>query len=91
MKIHNKEFRIIEKTYGDGHKEFHAEQLIFNLFGLKFWKDYIYDIWDYGYATINFKWRFETYQECLDYLTKNIEEKIKTKQNNKLININIFK
>jgi hypothetical protein len=26
MKICNKEFRIIEETFGDGHKEFLAEQ-----------------------------------------------------------------
>ena len=30
MKIHNKEFHIIEKTYGDGHKEYHTEQLLIN-------------------------------------------------------------
>lgn len=91
MKIHNKEYRIIEKTYGDGQKQYHAEYCCLNLFFIKFWKDYVYDYIDYGYGSISYKYRFPTYQECLDYLTENIEKKIKTNQNKKVININIFK
>ena len=91
MKIHNKEFRIVEKTYGDGHKEYHAEKLLINLLLFKIWKDYVYDVWDYGYGSITWKYRFHTYDECLDYLTKNLDEKYKNRQKNKLINTNIFR
>ena len=90
MKIHNKEFRIVEETFGDGHKSYHAEYLFLNLFFFKIWKDYIYDVWDYGYACINYAYRFKTYDECLDYLTKNLEEKYNDEQNKKIINKNIF-
>jgi len=91
MKIHNKEFRIVEKTYADGHKEYHAEECILNLFFFRIWKDYVYGISYYGYGSVNWKYRFNTYNECLDYLVKNLDEKYKSKQNNKLININIFR
>ena len=84
MKIHNKEFRIIEKTYGDGHKEYHAEQLLINLLFFKIWKDYVY-------GSISWKYRFNTYDECLDYLTKNLNKKYQNIQKNKLLNINIFR
>ena len=91
MKIHNKEYRIIEKTFGDGHKEYHAEKRILNLFFFGIWEDYIYGVDDYGYGSIVYKYRFDTYEECLDYLTKNIEDKLKEENNKKIISINIFK
>lgn len=90
MKICGKEFRIIEKTYGDGHKEYHAEALWLNLFFFKIWKDYVYDVWDYGYGSISFKDRFSSYEECVKNLTGNVEKKYKEKQSEKLINKNIF-
>ena len=52
MKIHNKEYRIIKKVYGDGHEEYHAEERILNLFLFGIWKDYIYGVNDYGYGSI---------------------------------------
>lgn len=91
MKIHNKEYRIIKKVYGDGHEEYHAEERILNLFLFEIWKDYVYGISDYGYGSIVYKYRFPTYEECLDYLIKNIEYKLKLKKDKKVISINIFK
>ena len=91
MKIHNKEYRIIKEVFGDGHEEYHAEERILNLFFFGIWKDYIYEIRDYGYGSLVMKYRFPTYQECLDYLTENIEYNLKIKNNKKLINIKIFK
>ena len=91
MKIHNKEYRIIKKVYGDGHEEYHAEERILNLFLFGIWKDYEYDYVDYGYGSISYKYRFPTYDECVKELTKNVEEKIKEKNNKKVINIKIFK
>ena len=91
MKIHNKEYRIIKEVYGDGHEEYHAEERILNLFLFEIWKDYVYGISDYGYGSITYKYRFPTYDECLDYLIKNIEYNSKLKNDKKIISINIFK
>ena len=91
MKIHNKEYRIIKKVYGDGHEEYHAEERILNLFLFGIWKDYVYEIRDYGYGAIIYKYRFPTYDKCLDYLIKNIEYNLKLKNDKKVISINIFK
>ena len=91
MKIHNKEFRIVEKTYGNGLKQYHAEYCYLNLFFFKLWKDYEYDYVDYGYGSISYKYRFKSYDDCLEVLTKNIEDKIKEKNNKKVINKSIFK
>jgi len=90
MKIHNKEYRIVEKTFGDGHKEYHAQYCFLNLFFFKIWKDYVYDYIDYGYGSIEYVYRFQTYEECLGYLTDNIEDKLKKENNEKIINTNIF-
>ena len=91
MKIHNKEFRIVEKTYGNGLKQYYAEHCYLNLFFFKLWEDYEYDYVDYGYGSISYKYRFPTYDECVKEQTKNVEEKIKEKNNKKIINIKIFK
>ena len=91
MKIYNKEYRIIEETYEDDHKKYHVEKLIFKFLFIKFWKDYIYRIDDCGYGSIVYKYRFHTYQECIDYLKKNIEEKEQAKKKVKIINKQIFK
>ena len=91
MKIHNKEYRIIKKVYGDGHEEYHAEERILNLFLFGIWKDYIYGVDDYGYGSIVYKYRFPTYEKCLDYLIKNIEYNLKLKNDKKVISINTFK
>lgn len=50
----------------------------------KIWKDYVYDVWDYGYGSITWKYRFHTYEECLEYLTKNIEDKESAKQKDEI-------
>lgn len=91
MKIHNKEYRIIKKVYGDGHEEYHAEQRILNLFFFGIWKDYIYKIVDYGYSAIVYKYRFSTYKECLDCLVENIENKIKLEKHKKVKSKSIFR
>ena len=91
MKIHNKEYRIIKKVYGDGHEEYHAEKRILNLFLFGIWKDYVYEISDYGYGAIIYKYRFPTYDKCLDYLIENIEYNLKLKKDKEIISINIFK
>ena len=91
MKIHNKEYRIIKKVYGDGHEEYHAEERILNLFLFKIWKDYVYGVDDYGYGSIVYKYRFPTYDKCLDYLIENIEYNLKLKRDKEIISINIFK
>lgn len=90
MKIHNKEYRIIKKVYGDGHEEYHAEKRILNLFLFGIWKDYIYGVDDYGYGSIIYKYRFPTYDECLNYLTENIEKKLKLENDKVLIYESIF-
>ena len=91
MKIHNKEFRIVEETFGDGHKEFHAEYCYLNLIFFKFPEDNIYDYCEYGYGSISYKYRFKIYKKCLEYLTYNVEEKLKIKNDKRITNINIFK
>lgn len=91
MKIHNKEYRIVKKVYGDGHEEYHAEERILNLFFFGIWKDYIYKIDDYGYGSIVYKYRFSTYEECLDYLVENIENKIKLENHKKVKSKSIFR
>ena len=90
MKIHNKEYRIIKKVYGDGHEEYHAEERILNLFFFGIWRDYTYEVWDYGYGSLNMKYRFPTYDECLNYLTENIEYNLKLKNDKKVKNKTIF-
>ena len=91
MKIHNKEYRIIKKVYGDGHEEYHAEQRILNLFLFGIWKDYIYKIVNYGYGSIVYKYCFSTYKECLDSLVENIENKIKLENHKKVKSKSIFR
>ena len=91
MKIHNKEYRIIKEVYGDGHEEYHAEERILNLLFFGIWKDYVYGISDYGYGSIVYKYRFPTYDKCLDYLIENIEYNLKLKKDKEIISINIFK
>lgn len=58
--------------------------MVLNLFLFKIWKDYVYDVWDYGYGSITWKYRFHTYEECLEYLTKNIEDKESAKQKDEI-------
>ena len=91
MKKYNKEYRIIKKVYGDGQEEYHAEERILNLFFFGIWKDYIYKIDDYGYGSIVYKYRFSTYEECLDYLVENIENKIKLENHKKVKSKSIFR
>ena len=82
MEIGNKEFRIVEKVFDDGHKEYHAERLLINLFLFKIWRDYVYGS---GYAS--FKYSFSTFDECLNYLVKDVTEKQKEKDNQIIIQL----
>ena len=54
------------------------------------WEDYIYEIRDYGYGSLVMKYRFPTYDECLNYLTENIEHKLKLENDKKVKNKTIF-
>jgi hypothetical protein len=90
MKIGNKTFRIVKKTFADGHSEYHAEELFLNLWLFKIWIEYVYDDRDYGYGTLLCKYRFPTYHECVDYLTKDVNEKMEHWKKSRLISKNIY-
>jgi len=90
MKIQNKEYRIVKKVYGDGHEEYHAEQRVLNLFFFGIWKDYVYKVTDYGFGAIVYKYRFSTYDECLDCLVENIEYKTKLENHKKVKSKSIY-
>ena len=76
MIINNKKYRIVEKIYKDGHKEYKAQYAI-NYFLFNIWRDYVCDVWDYGYATVRFICGGHTYEDCKEYLIESIKKKEK--------------
>lgn len=75
MEIDKTKYRIVEKTFGDGHKEYTAQEVFLNFGLIKIWKDYVCDVWDYGYGKINFICCAETYESCKQYLLESLEKK----------------
>ena len=73
MKINNTNYRIKEKIYKDGHKEYIAQYAINCLF-FNIWRDYVCDVWDYGYDTVNFICCGKTYEDCKQHLIESIEK-----------------
>ena len=63
MKIKNKEYRIKEKVYKDGHKVYTA-QVATNFYFFKIWNDFISSVSDYGYGCIRWICCGHTYEEC---------------------------
>lgn len=90
MKIDNKYYRIIEKTYEDGHKEYVAQQAI-NFIFFKWWKNYVHEKLEYGYATVNCIYSYPTYNDCYNSLIFNIEMKRDKLKNQKLVKTEIYK
>ena len=81
-----KNFRIVEKTYGDGHKEYKAQEVFLNFGLFKIWKDYVCEVLDMGYGRINFICCGKTYEDCKQHLLETIEKKEKAKLKATIIN-----
>ena len=86
-----KNFRIIEKTYGDGHKTYKAQKVFLNFGLFKIWEDYICDVLDMGYGRIRYICCGETYEDCRQHLLETIEKKEKQRLKNTIINKTSYK
>lgn len=69
----NKEYRIKEEIYGDGHKVYTAQYAINCLF-FKFWRDFIIKTYEYGTNSFNIICCGNTYEDCKKYLIESIKE-----------------
>lgn len=78
MKIDGKYYRIKEKVYKDGHKEYTAQKAI-NFYLFKIWRNFSCGVTDYGYGSINWICCGETYEDCKKYLLETLEEHKKQK------------
>ena len=68
-------YRIIEKEFEDGHKTYMAQEAI-KFLGITIgWKKYVLRVDDYGYGSISYICCGKTYDDCLQQLKKNLEEK----------------
>lgn len=77
MTIDGKLYRIKEEVYADGHKEYTAQRGYKILF-FTIWRDFICDIWDYGYGSVRFICCGENYKDCLKHLKESLaKQKVK--------------
>lgn len=83
----NQKYRIIEKTYGDNHKEYIAQYLFLNFGLFKIWQNYICDTLDYGYGQIRCICAGKTFDECKKHLLETIQKKKVALDNVKIISI----
>ena len=68
------DYRIKETIYKDGHKKYIAEKAHRFLF-FKWWKPFICDVWDYGYAKVRFICGGKTLDECKAHLSDCLKQK----------------
>ena len=90
MIINNKEYRIQEKIWEDGHKEYKAQYAINCLF-FKIWRNYICDVQNYGYAKINYICCGKTYEDCKQHLIESIKKNEQRRKENTIKKINYIK
>ena len=83
-------YRIKEITYGDGHKEYTAQEAYLNLGLFKLWRNYACAVKQYGYATVRIICTGETYEECEKYLLESIQKKKDYVLKNKVVSTKIF-
>ena len=83
-------FRIIEKEFKDGHKEYVAQESV-KLFGvIIYWKDYVLSEDNYYGNTIRWICGGETYDGCLQQLKENLKEKEYAKLKNSIKRVNCY-
>lgn len=84
-------YRIVEKIYADGHKEYIAQKAKSFLF-FKIWKNYVLKeeafCWD-G-STVKFFCDAETYEECLKKLNDDLALKKALKDHSTVKEINYY-
>ena len=83
-------YRIRETIFEDGHKEYKAQYAINCLF-FNIWKDYICDIWDYGYGSIAFICCGHTYEDCKKHLLFTISRKEKERKATNIVGYENYK
>lgn len=83
----SQKYRIIEKIYGDNHKEYIAQYLFLNFGIFKIWKNYICDTLDYGYGQIRCICVGKTFDECKKRLVETIQKKKVEQDKNQIISI----
>lgn len=76
MKLYNKEFRIIERKYGDKHSEYYI-QIHRKFLFFKWWSDYSY----LGNPTRFFRDK----KSAIDYLQTRLDEEYNTIMRHKII------
>lgn len=85
----NSKYRIIEKVFEDGHKEYVAQESRLRLFGRNiFWKDYVLREDDYYGNTVRWICCGNTYDECVEQLKENLESKERSKKKNTIVSTN---
>ena len=87
MKIKNKEYRIKEKVYKDGHKVYTA-QVATNFYFFKIWNDFVSSVSDYGYGCIRWICCGNTYEDCKQHLLESLESQEKAKNKITIESIN---
>ena len=83
-------YRIKEKTYGDGHKEYIAQEAYLNFGLFKFWRNHVCNVLNYGYGTVRIICCAKTYETCEQYLLESIKKKKDNVLKNKVISTKIF-
>ena len=77
-------YRIIEKEYEDGHKEYTAQEAV-TIFGFPiYWEKYVMCVDDYGFGSIRYICCGKTYEECLQKLNESLQAKEKERKKNKV-------
>ena len=76
-------YRIVEKEYEDGHKEYLAQEAVM-LFGHPiFWRKHVYETTsDFYGETVNLYCYGDTYEECLDRLKKSLDKEEEKRKKN---------
>lgn len=74
-------YRIVEKEFEDGHKEYIAQDAVM-LFGHPiFWKKHIYEVGCGFYGEpVNFHCYGDTYEECLSKLKESLNKQEKARK-----------
>jgi hypothetical protein len=84
------DYRIKETIYKDGHKGYIAEEAHRFLF-FKWWKPFICDVWDYGYAKVRFICGGKTFDDCKTQLLDCLKQREVKIDANTVISIKTIK
>jgi hypothetical protein len=86
----NEAYRIKEIVYKDGHKKYIAEKA-YKFLCFKWWKPFICDVWDYGYAKVRFICGGETFDECKAHLLDCLKQRKAKTDSDTVISIKTIK